>query len=284
MTKLTIANKILANIDIRLENVVVTYKTAVRVLLSIVEFLSYNRNQIPLVYETFIHMVSKLEQCSENADAETEVIDFNIGRQREAAVKTGRYFREMTDTLIKTFKKHEVDKAIIAFGSTAFSAREAYIVQLPMRSKQHSVENHMDSPQQLARKVIMSIITTTEFFDVNNAALKPMNMYIFLKPRPGHNFGDDELFEPRDQFTLPTNCRAMTLNIENDCSNLDLNCCRNISVFTENGTAHVPSANGDNDSHETDPSSENESTFYQCKFYVKGFKDQLVKGQSIWMH
>lgn len=129
-----------------------------------------------------------------------------------------------------------------------------------------------------------SIITTTEFFDVNNAALKPMNMYIFLKPRPGHNFGNDELFESRDQFTLPTNCRAMTLNIENDCSNLDLNCCRNISVFTENGTARVPSANGDNDPHETDPSSENESTFYQCKFYVKGFKDQLVKGQSIWMH
>lgn len=26
------------------------------------------------------------------------------------------------------------------------------------------------------------------------------------------------------------------------------------------------------------------NNFYECKIVVKGFKDQLVKGQSIWMN
>lgn len=92
--------KIAAKIDINLDTII-TFKTCCRLLLSIIEFLSFNRNQIPMVYETFSHMVVNLEKwaaaAKENATNETEVKDFAVERQRELAIVTNRKFRHIGD-------------------------------------------------------------------------------------------------------------------------------------------------------------------------------------------
>lgn len=94
-------DKIAANLDINLDNCIITYKTVTRLLLSIIEFLSYNRNQIPLVYETFNHLVKNLENCSKNKSDECliDVKDFAIERQRELAVRTNRKFQEISEVM-----------------------------------------------------------------------------------------------------------------------------------------------------------------------------------------
>lgn len=94
-------DKIAANLDINLDNCVVTYKTAARLLLSIIEFLSYNRNQIPLVYETFNHLVQNLENCSNSKTNGplVEVKNFAIERQRELAVRTNKKFHEISEVM-----------------------------------------------------------------------------------------------------------------------------------------------------------------------------------------
>lgn len=93
-------NKIAAKIDINLD-AIITYKTCCRLLLSIIEFLSFNRNQIPMVYETFSHMVANLEKRAEaagkNAVMEMAVKDFAIERQRESAILTNRKFLDIGD-------------------------------------------------------------------------------------------------------------------------------------------------------------------------------------------
>lgn len=90
--------KIATSLDINLDNVIVTYKTSARVLLSIIEFLSYNRNQIPLVYETFNHMVHNLEKHpNDEGDSEIGVNDLAVERQREIAIRTNRKFHEISD-------------------------------------------------------------------------------------------------------------------------------------------------------------------------------------------
>lgn len=94
--------KVSANVDINLDSEIVTYKTATRILLSIIEFLSYNRNQIPLVYETFNHLVQGLEKTTPNSfdkrdAADVEVLDFAMERQRDLAIQTNRKFQDIAN-------------------------------------------------------------------------------------------------------------------------------------------------------------------------------------------
>lgn len=100
MSAIISCNKIAATVDINLD-AIITYKTCCRLLLSIIEFLSFNRNQIPMVYETFNHMIVNLEKRAARAkeveDAEIQVKDFAVERQRELAISTGRKFRTIGD-------------------------------------------------------------------------------------------------------------------------------------------------------------------------------------------
>lgn len=103
MSTISSCNKIVAKVDINLD-AIITYKTCCRLLLSIIEFLSFNRNQIPMVYETFSHMALNLEKLAkENAATCTEVKDFALERQRELAIQTSRKFRDIGD-VIKTLR------------------------------------------------------------------------------------------------------------------------------------------------------------------------------------
>lgn len=83
-------------IDIDLNNTILTYKTVSRIFLSVVEFLSYNRNQIPLVYGTFNNMVQNLEKATANESITgTSVKNFTLERQRELAIRTNKKFQEI---------------------------------------------------------------------------------------------------------------------------------------------------------------------------------------------
>lgn len=99
-TKNQLWGKVLAEIQIDLNEMVVTYKTATRVLLSVIEFLSYNRNQIPLVFETFNLMASKMEKAAPTDQASNAIKDFAMGRQKELVIKTNQSFRDLTDVNI----------------------------------------------------------------------------------------------------------------------------------------------------------------------------------------
>lgn len=86
------------SIDIDLNNAILTYKTVSRIFLSVVEFLSYNRNQIPLVYGTFNNMVQNLEKAiTSEPVCGTSVKNFTLERQRELAIRTNRKFQEIFD-------------------------------------------------------------------------------------------------------------------------------------------------------------------------------------------
>lgn len=104
MNSFKICNKT-TNVDIDLNSAVVTYKTVARILLSVVEFLSYNRNQIPLVYETFNKMVKDLEKTMcRPAQTNFSVNNFTVERQRNLAIQTNKKFDELSNaSLYLTF-------------------------------------------------------------------------------------------------------------------------------------------------------------------------------------
>lgn len=112
-------------------------------------------------------------------------------------------------------------------------------------------------------------------------------MYVFLKPKHKPSDGDfvtSEHFEWRDRFELPANCRITVLNIENINQTTEDNCCKNLNVFNDAIGIGEKISTEVNEAQSTVVENEMQSIngFYECKISIKGFKDQLIKGKSIW--
>lgn len=107
-------------------------------------------------------------------------------------------------------------------------------------------------------------------------------MFVFLKPKCADTLLSDAKFIRRDLSTLPlSSCRTTVFNIINPTENLAINCCKDLKVYSD-----APQADSiepiTHKSIDADRTHENATTFYECNVSVKGFKDQLIKGKSIW--
>lgn len=135
---------------------------------------------------------------------------------------------------------------------------------------------------------IRSIVTSANFFDLNCNELRPTNMYVVLKPKFGRNTIGEE-FKSHAGFKLPASCRITHINIQTDFNVADLNCCQNLNIFSDIKASNDANTTANMQTSETeskidmDKFPSNYNNFYECKIVVKGFKDQLVKGQSIWI-
>lgn len=132
-------------------------------------------------------------------------------------------------------------------------------------------------------------------------------MYLFMKPKNRIEHTIDDQFHRHECFKLPTMCRITMLNIENDSDTMTTNCCRNLSIFDDFQLLNSSDAIETNSTEMTD-NNQTETTcdkndsmpakcsdlkniiktdaisdFFECKVTIKGFRDQLIKGQSIWM-
>lgn len=94
-------NNISAKVDIDLASDFVTQRSTATLLLSIVKFLLFNRNQIPFVYETFNYMTKRLETArsahNESNANKTFGKNFALERQRDVAIQTYRKFNEISN-------------------------------------------------------------------------------------------------------------------------------------------------------------------------------------------
>lgn len=107
-------------------------------------------------------------------------------------------------------------------------------------------------------------------------------MFVLLKPRQLDTFSDDDNhFVRRDDFAFSANCRTTVLNIKNNDENLTLNCCRDLDIYSD-AVNEVNSSSGTVNKDDATAKSLNDLTFYECKVYVKGFKEQSIKGRSVW--
>lgn len=129
-------------------------------------------------------------------------------------------------------------------------------------------------------------MTSKSFFDLNCNELRPTNMYVVLKPKLDSNTMGEQ-FKSHSNLRLPASCRITHINIQNDFNVIDLNCCQNLNIFNDIYTSNDNNAIENLKKPKTDKIEDFSSdcnSFYECKIVVKGFKDQLVKGQSIWMN
>lgn len=107
MATTTIWRNLSTTVDIKLKDEVITHRTLTRMLLSVIEFLSYNRNQIPFVYETFNHLVNGfVNSASQVKSNELNITTIAMNRQRSLAIKIRDEFEEIAKVKPSAFSRN----------------------------------------------------------------------------------------------------------------------------------------------------------------------------------
>lgn len=133
--------------DINLGVLEVSKKTVALISLSIVEFLLFNRNQIPFVFEKFQYMVKRLEERKIKLDTDTEgnSVAYAIERHRNIAIGTHKQILEIQN--VSVIKREIFDYSlkfiypsrlfVELLRSTNFSRCLLCSVQLNLQQKKH---------------------------------------------------------------------------------------------------------------------------------------------------
>lgn len=110
-------------------------------------------------------------------------------------------------------------------------------------------------------KILLTLIQNDELKDKQQLPIT--NVFILFK-LPRQLDEDANLIELRN-FKLPRSCRERLIRIRNSSD------FKIFEEFQDISLSEKPSAKDDDD-----------EIWYQSKIFVKGFKDVLVDGQSIW--
>lgn len=118
-------------------------------------------------------------------------------------------------------------------------------------------------------------------------------MFVLLNPKVKSSVSDDS-FQLIEDFQLPRSCKTVILNLNNNSDAIKTNCCEHLVVYDDllvdydNLTVtdeKILSMEGDNkniDEMNAESDDSNEAVWYNSTIFMRGFKDVLVKGKSIW--
>lgn len=131
-------------LNLNIEVDVLTAGSAADVVNSILEFLLFQRNQIPFVYNTYKYYVELwtdevtgnanggIETCTKSGQSISSLHSYQIERQREQALRTKEAISAMRKLIRKSFDKNNVRSLKFIFGPTTFTAKEAYTIHIPI--------------------------------------------------------------------------------------------------------------------------------------------------------
>lgn len=119
-------------------------------------------------------------------------------------------------------------------------------------------------------------------------------MFVLLNPKVKPAKTDDS-FQLTEDFRLPRSCKTVILNLQNKSHSIKSNCCEHLIVYddlqadydkltvTDDELEAETEATDDKVNEMTEDFNEISATdWYNSTIFVRGFKDVLVKGKSIW--
>lgn len=135
-------------------------------------------------------------------------------------------------------------------------------------------------------------MTSQKFYEIESK-LNTTNMFVLLNPKVKPTASDD-LFQLNEDFRLPRSCKTVILNLQNISDSIKTNCCEHLVVYddlladydnlkvTDDKTVSQEADEEIVNERSKDLTDINEAVWYNLTTFVRGFKDVLVKGKSIW--
>ncbi|KAG4067272.1 hypothetical protein HA402_000263 [Bradysia odoriphaga] len=278
------------SIDIPFSTPVITHQAAGIILRTVIEFLAFYKKQIPFPYDMFKLMTGKIRKQISNDSSSDDWLQMQIERQQALAIETFDNLNVMLESITNQLEKMELNQAVILFGATSLTPKEAFLINIPPITKNHHYINHQESIQRIARTITMSILTSQKFYEIESK-LATTNMFVLLKPKVAPSKTDDS-FQLTEDFRLPRSCKTVILNLQNTSNSIKANCCEHLVVYDDLLTDYgnlsvtdeklVPGEDDDENEMNDDSTGKGATSWYNSTVFVRGFKDVLVKGKSIW--
>ncbi|XP_030370964.1 uncharacterized protein LOC115621451 [Scaptodrosophila lebanonensis] len=275
------------NVELKLNIEVLTPGNIAECVNSILEFLLYQRRQIPFVYRTYKFIIDRWAQQECDAKPGLESFsDYQLHQQRSKATETKNAISDMREFIRDVFKSYAVRSLRFLFGSNAFMPKEAYTIHIPTTmTRKHNCEHHATSNSM--SQTLLSLLTCEDLYTIFSTEMNATNLFLELEifsqeQDHGSSIETIKLF-PKDVMSqLPRSCKHIHLHLLHD-SNIDasaMQCCKELRIFEDLEILGL----GDETENtvvgsECNKKTEQDSGWWQADVTVRGFRTSL---QDLW--
>ncbi|KRT78324.1 hypothetical protein AMK59_7289, partial [Oryctes borbonicus] len=265
-------NKI--NIDIKITDIVVTPLTCTSIVNEIIKFLVYQKSQIPYPYNWLQTVITRKRKSTGPENIPTSNNLF-VERHYKTASIAYDTIEAITKGIKIEFKNsfQYIKEVLIIFGTTLYTAKEVFRINMPILQRNHIEANHIKFIQKNQQKILRHIFLSQDWLKAMENVCPTTNMYVMLKKYREHT-NEESIFIPTSSYDIPINSNCITINLDYKDEN-DHVCCSNITVFNDSiSSSHKTSHIGNNMSHKS------EEVWYEAKLSLKGFKDCFINKVS----
>ncbi|XP_062562519.1 uncharacterized protein LOC134226022 [Armigeres subalbatus] len=280
--------KHVTRLDVEMKLEVNTEESCSRMLQTIIQVLLFQRSQIPFCYEVFKTIVNKLK-VDMTAEDPLKWANYQLEKQRDLAIEMLHNIQILFKKLTEIVRHSEHDiQAMLLFGSTLYTVKEAFIINIPIVDRKHYPQNHRQG-LDAAMKLLTRQIILSEDLRPSGRLVGPTNIFMVLgMPLLHETEGLSRNCEYNliEDYQLPINCLKYLINVNirrEGCEGLA--CCKQMDVFNDslqclkiddsgNNCGEILKTAGDLTKRDT--------MWYQIGKAFKGYNDVTIKGKSIW--
>ncbi|KAH8236724.1 hypothetical protein KR026_009363 [Drosophila bipectinata] len=281
------------NINLQLDNVeVLTTGTAAEFVNGILDFLLFQRRQIPFVYKTYKYYVEKWSDEAELNERDS-FSHYQLNQQRSRAKATKESISDMRELIRNAFRTSDVKSLRFLFGTNTFMPTESYTLHIPHDSisKHHYCEHHA-LPEGRINQSLLRLLTCEELYTLFSTELNATNVFLemelFKDVENSHEKQQEKgNWIPKDVLSkLPRSCKNVHLHLlyENDSAAAELRCCRQLDIYEDLGLLKLDNSEEECDeSRHCGQSSKESSGWWQAEVIVRGFKTPAnQKATDLW--
>ncbi|SPP82770.1 uncharacterized protein LOC117585493 [Drosophila guanche] len=265
------------NIDLRLDNVaVLTTGTAAEFVNGILDFLLYQRSQIPFVYKMYKHCIDKWED-EEDTNQQESFANYQVNQQRTKARATRQSISDMREIIRQAFKSAKVKSLRFIFGSNTFLPTEVYTLHIPHAAvtRDHYHENHALSEDSI-RQALLRLLTCEELYTIFSTQLNATNVFLELELLTANEPGLHTSLVPKAVAShLPRSCKNVHLHLlhASDNTPAEVRCCQELAIYRDLGLMQLDSSDEDGSKQlECVETIEESCGWWQSDVIVRGFK------------
>ncbi|XP_017008921.2 uncharacterized protein [Drosophila takahashii] len=269
------------NIDLKLDNIeVLTTGTAAEFVNGILDFLLFQRRQIPFVYKTYKYYVEKWSEAEESGESANQesFAHYQLNQQRSKAKATKESISDMRELIRQAFRTSGVKSLRFLFGNNTFMPSEAYTLHIPHDaiSRDHFCEHHA-LPEGRINQALLRLLTCEELYTLFSTDLNATNVFLEMELFKGaENAHDSANLIPKDVLSqLPRSCKNVHLHLlhENENMSTELRCCKELDIYQDLGLLNLDKTERE-DSRTNNSLKETKdlSGWWQSEVIVRGFR------------
>lgn len=225
-----------------------------RLLRGCIEYLLYQRQQLPIPYHELIKLVEDQEKSCDGLEAgvmERPLARRSFNTEYKKAKKVYEDAECLFDHINKLFLSTKVKAAMVLLGSTPVSPKEHYFVDFQNVKEGNTADSSARVCNSACRKLIRSLISNQELGSFKE--ISPTSMLVFIQVSRS---SDIEWFRPKPTFKPPHRGQS----------------CK-ISVRTTSYSEQMAASEGDPPDHSRD-----EWLWFQAPVIIRGYRHSTGVG------